>query len=339
MTFDELLHQLAAPARRALFANAVTDFASLSRRSEAEIAGWHGIGKSAIGSIRAAMRAARDDEAERAERIVRRVADGLALRGVVGVVLGGSRARGTHRMGSDIDVGIYYDDTLDERKLQAVAAALDDEHREGLISPPGGWGPWVNAGGWLTVDGMRVDLILRDIRRVTRVVSDCLAGEVSAHYQPGHPHAFINAMYLGELAVCRVLRDAEGQVTALKNRAFPYPPKMKQAILNLFGFEAGFSLELAQRYADAGDAYYVAAHVVRSVSALNQVLFALNEHYCINEKRAVEAVHGFRLSPADYQARVERVFSLLGNDAAQACGALGELVADARAVMNSPQGS
>jgi hypothetical protein len=31
--------------------------------------------------------------------------------GIIGVVLGGSRARGTHRPDSDIDIGIYYDES------------------------------------------------------------------------------------------------------------------------------------------------------------------------------------------------------------------------------------
>ncbi len=33
------------------------------------------------------------------------------LPGVIGVVLGGSRAKGNHRPDSDIDIGIYYDET------------------------------------------------------------------------------------------------------------------------------------------------------------------------------------------------------------------------------------
>ena len=31
--------------------------------------------------------------------------------GIIGIVLGGSRARGTNHEKSDIDIGIYYDDT------------------------------------------------------------------------------------------------------------------------------------------------------------------------------------------------------------------------------------
>ena len=32
----------------------------------------------------------------------------VAVDGVVGVLLGGSRARGTHRPDSDVDLGVYY---------------------------------------------------------------------------------------------------------------------------------------------------------------------------------------------------------------------------------------
>lgn len=270
---------------------------------------------------------------DRVDRILKRAVEGLRACGIAGIVLGGSRARGTHTEDSDIDIGIYYyGHSLDMATLQQAATALDDEHRAELISPIGGWGPWVNAGGWLTVDGMRVDLILRDMQRVAQVIADCVAGRVAAHYQPGHPHAFLNAMYLGELAVCRVLDDPDGQVAALKAAAHPYPPKMKQAILNLFLFEAGFSQELASRYADARDIYYVTAHVVRSVSALHQVLFALNEQYCINEKRAVWAVDRFAAAPSEYHARVDGLFTRLGSDPSGACDALGALVAETRAL-------
>jgi predicted nucleotidyltransferase len=136
--------------------------------------------------------------------------------GIIGIVLGGSRARGTHHEKSDIDIGIYYDETLDIGELNKVAVKLDDEHRENLVTQIGGWGPWVNAGGWLVIQGYHVDFILRDIRRVSQVIDDCLAGKVSTHYQAGHPHGYLNVMYMGEISVCKILVDPRGMISDLK---------------------------------------------------------------------------------------------------------------------------
>jgi predicted nucleotidyltransferase len=73
--------------------------------------------------------------------------------GVKAVVLGGSRSRGTGTLTSDIDLGIYYhpDAPLDLEELSKVATNLDDEHRPDVVTGIGGWGPWINGGGWLRI--------------------------------------------------------------------------------------------------------------------------------------------------------------------------------------------
>ncbi len=235
--------------------------------------------------------------------------------GIVGVVLGGSRARGTHHKKSDIDIGIYYDESegFDVGQLNKVAAKLDDEHREGLVTPLGQWGPWVNAGGWLIINGYHVDFILRDIKRVSQVIDDCLAGKVSIHYQTGHPHGYLNAMYMGEISICKILLDPKGKISQLKSKTYPYPKALKEAITRYFMFEASFSLMFAEDNVDKDDIYYVAGHCFRSISCLNQVLFALNEEYCINEKKAIRMIDNFKIKPKDYKMRVDRIFSLLSS--------------------------
>jgi len=69
--------------------------------------------------------------------------------GITALVLGGSRARGTESHDSDIDIGIYYDSEkgLDITQLRRVAAAIDDDHRENIVTEIGDWGPWINGGG------------------------------------------------------------------------------------------------------------------------------------------------------------------------------------------------
>ncbi len=54
-----------------------------------------------------------------------------------------------------------------------------------------------------------MDLILRDIKRVEACVEQTDAGDISMHYQTGHPHAYFNVMYRGELASSKVLYGNE----------------------------------------------------------------------------------------------------------------------------------
>ena len=226
------------------------------------------------------------------------------------VVLGGSRATGTATAHSDLDIGIYYDSaTLDLDGLNAAARALDDAHRENLICPEGGWGPWVNCGGWLTVDGMPTDLILRDVHRVERVIDETDHGEVASHYQTGHPHAFVNVMYRGELALCQPLWT-RGDFPALKARAEVYPEPMRESLLGAFGFEMGFSAGIAEKSLSTGDSCYVTGHLFRAASAMHQVMFALNRAYCLNEKRASQRVEALPLHPENYARRASAIFEV-----------------------------
>ena len=109
------------------------------------------------------------------------------VEGVWAIVLGGSRARRTHTISSDIDLGIYYDPNtpLDLRALSKTATKLDDEHRTDVITDIGGWGPWINGGGWLKIQSHAVDLLYRDLGKVMAVIDDCLQGKVEMFYQPG----------------------------------------------------------------------------------------------------------------------------------------------------------
>ena len=88
-----------------------------------------------------------------------------------------------------------------------------------------------------------------------------------------------------ELAVSRILYARDEDFRELKKRAEAYPSVLRDSLTQFFMFEAGFSLMLARANAGSGDRYYVAGHIFRAVSCLNQVLFALNDTYCINEKR------------------------------------------------------
>lgn len=236
--------------------------------------------------------------------------------GIVGVVLGGSRARGTNHPTSDIDIGIYYDTSagFDVRGVSEAATRLDDDHRENLVTSLGEWGAWINGGGWLVVQGYHVDLIFRDIKRVSEVIDDCLEGIVSTHYHTGHPHAYLNVMYMGELSICNILFERANQLSELKAKTTPYPKALKDAIIGYFMFEASFSLMFAKDNAGKDDVSYVMGHCFRVISCLNQVIFALNEEYCINEKKAVRMIESFNMKSKDYKRKIDHIVTLISSN-------------------------
>lgn len=261
--------------------------------------------------------------------IIRLIVSALrTVPGIDAVVLGGSHATGHATKDSDLDIGVYYGliQPLDWAALNHVVQMIDDDHRAHLVSDPGGWGPWVNAGAWLRINGQPVDIILRDTTRVIHVISACKNGEIEAHYHPGHPHAFINVMYMGELSVCNVLWDATHEIASLKRQVESYSDAVQQGIYRAFRFEAQFSTHLAIKNIHRHDAYYVTAHLVRAISSLNQILFALNRHYCLNEKQAVSRAGLFEKTPNQYHQRVDALLADVWQNPAQACADMQDLI-------------
>ncbi len=241
------------------------------------------------------------------------VRDLCQVPGVAAIVLGGSRARGTHSPRSDIDIALYYrsDQPPDLVHLGELATAVDDAHRPGVLTALGGWGPWINGGGWLTVQQTSVDILYRDLDTVANTARECVAGRPRIVYQPGHPHGFITAIYLAEIALCRPLWDPEGIVADLKRLAVPYPAPLKEALIRQFSWEAAFALQTAAKAIGRLDVSYVAGCCFRGVSCLMQALFALNECYWMNEKGAVALADTFPLAPTRLAERIDEAFERL----------------------------
>jgi predicted nucleotidyltransferase len=238
------------------------------------------------------------------------------VEGVKAIVLGGSRARGTHTPSSDVDLGIYYhpDSPLDLDALSRVATELDDERRADVITPIGGWGPWINGGGWLRIQSYPVDFLYKDLRKVSAMIEDCLNEKVEIFYQPGHPLGFVSSMYLAEVAVCQPLWDPEEIISELKKKIDPYPDPLQKALIQRFAWEIKFSIDIAKKGATRSDVTYVAGCCFRGVMCMLQVLFALNKTHWLNEKGAVALVDTFTKKPAMFQSRINEMFQLLHAD-------------------------
>ncbi|MEV7399620.1 nucleotidyltransferase domain-containing protein [Streptomyces sp. NPDC091267] len=251
-----------------------------------------------------------------------------AVPGIRAVALGGSRARGTHRPDSDWDLGLYYRGTPDLAALTALACEAQGSPVE--VAGPGGWGPWVDGGAWLRVDGTPVDWILRDLDRVGAVWSDCRQGRFEVGIQPGHPLGFWSPVYPGEVALGHVIADPSGELTALQRETLDYPEPLRRALVDA-AWEADFSVVSAGKSAPAGDRLHVSLCLSRAFGVLAQSLHAHHRTWCLNEKGALAAAAALPDTPADFTERVGE--ALRGLDVAAVEAAAG-VVADVRAVLD-----
>jgi len=247
-------------------------------------------------------------------RLVSRLAD---VRGVTAVVLGGSRARGTHNAASDYDIGLYYgaEAPLDTDGLLKAARELVDDPAKTAVTAVGGWGPRIVGGGWLSIESRKVDLLYRGIEPVRATIAECRAGRIAMDYQPGHPHGFCSAIWMGEVALCRPLHDPHGAIAALKTLTTPYPEALRDALVKMFLWEVLFSIENGEIAVARGEQTHIAGCVYRALCCAAQVLFALNRRYLINEKGALAEAAGFPHTLTDLPARTARLWAAIGRGA------------------------
>lgn len=243
--------------------------------------------------------------------------------GVGAVTLGGSWASGTADHRSDIDIGLYLDHqgSLDVARLQHLASELDDRGPAVVVGHPGEWGPWVNGGAWLKIEGRRMDWIYRDLDLVMRTVEDLCAGHPATHFQVGHPAGFSTEIYAAEIHLSEVLFDAEGVIAKLKSRLVPYPPRLQRALFAGL-WEARFLVEAAARAAQRGDTHFVAGSAFRSVVCMVQALFALNERYWLHEKGSIASIDELDIKPEHFGDRVRTVLGGLGSEPSELTASL-----------------
>lgn len=202
------------------------------------------------------------------------LADALSgLPGVEAVVLGGSRATGTHRPDSDWDLGVYYRasrGSFDPARVRALG-------HPGQVSKLGEWGPVVHGGAWLTVDGTPVDVLFRDLDLVEGWMADAQDGRFEVLTQTGYIVGAPTYLPVGELAICRPIA---GDVP---RPAFPAP--LAASAPARWGGRASVSLMFARGYAEARDSVCCAGMLIDAALCTAHARLAQRREWVLNEKR------------------------------------------------------
>nr|WP_269779079.1 nucleotidyltransferase domain-containing protein [Propioniciclava soli] len=250
------------------------------------------------------------------------MADALVgVPGVEAVVLGGSRARGTHHEGSDVDLGLYYQRAdLDLDALCEQTEAFSDVGRV-RVAGPGSWGPWVDGGAWLSVDATPVDWILRNTDRVRTQCERAVQGEFAFHHQPGHPLGFLDVSYAGEIATCVPLADPSGVVATLREGLEPYPRALRTSFIDNL-WQAGFLMDAARKGLAKQDSAYVVLCCSTALMFCAHGWHAAAGSWPTNEKGLVVDVARLALDTHDFSVRADHAMRWVGSDD----GALGMVI-------------
>jgi hypothetical protein len=223
--------------------------------------------------------------------------------GVRAVVLGGSRAVGTADEGSDWDLGVYYQGPLDLRALT----------RWGQFHAPGSWGRVMNGGAWLTLGGVRVDVLLRDLDVVERWTDCARRGEFEIDSLLGYLAGVPTYSLMAERSAGRILRGSLSEVGA-------FPARLAEAAPERWRFCRKFTIEHARSRAKRGDLVGTVGQAAKAVIEEAHACLCEERRWALNEKRIVslaglDAVHrAFSSVPSASTALiewVERVAALL----------------------------
>jgi len=199
------------------------------------------------------------------------IADQLqAIPGVVAVTLGGSRARGKERPGSDWDFGLYYRGELNADDLRALPYP-------GTVVDPGEWGRLMNGGAWWTIDGVKVDVLYRDLDVVDHWAAEAEQGRFEVDDLLGHLAGFPTYAVVGELALGRQLAG-----DPLPKPSFPTALRRRAA--QIWRWRAEFHRSYAQQHAARNDDRAAAALLTRADLEEAHARMAERGEWVLNEK-------------------------------------------------------
>jgi predicted nucleotidyltransferase len=252
------------------------------------------------------------------------VAELSVIDGVRTIVLGGSFARGRALPGSDVDLGVLYDENEPFKidVLRNLAARLNDRPKP-VVTELHEWGRWVNGGAWLTIRGQRVDVLYRSIQHFERVIADAEAGRYEIDYEQQPPFGFFGPTYLGEVSICQALFDPQGYLPRLKERIAVYPKALRLAVVRDCLWSVEFGLQaFAPKFALAGDVYGTAGCLARFANRLVLALFALNRVYFVNDKTAIAEIGEFKDAPSFFGDRLQSILSRPGSSPAELSSAV-----------------
>jgi predicted nucleotidyltransferase len=210
-----------------------------------------------------------DDEEFVAEfvRVCRRVPSAVA------VGLGGSRARGDHRLDSDWDFAVYYRGDIDVSPFESLGW-------NGKVFRPFEWGQVMYGGAVFELDGRHFDIHYRNLDVVEHWTCEAEAGRFEVHILGFHLAGIPTYMLPGEVATNIALW---GEVQPID-----YPEALRAAAPGAWLDRARAELSYAHHWAGTTNPISCSGALARVVLQAAHARLAHRGVWALNEKRMIQ---------------------------------------------------
>ncbi|MGH1365619.1 MAG: nucleotidyltransferase domain-containing protein [Calditrichia bacterium] len=214
------------------------------------------------------------------------------------VAVVGSYASGTQRPDSDIDICAFYRSDLDVVALaDCICGEFGLTSSEVQLTTPGGWGNWVDGGGWLTLEGQRVDIVYRCIDRLEKELDHIWAGEIELDYLQAPAFGYFNFTWAAELRSTDPIFDPDGNIAALIKRMDTFPEVLKIKGSSIFLHAAQFASVIGKK-ALANENWFTARPCCdRAIWAICLALYSANGVWIPAEKRVMKEIVNLKYVP------------------------------------------
>jgi len=231
------------------------------------------------------------------------------IEAIKGALCFGSYAMGTFDEQSDIDLYVLCDpDIITSENRRRAFEMIDGVTELEIDHQSPTWdNQWCPAQDIFRLHGVLIDVgwnTIDWIRTVIRKVSE--EGSTSFPELKFRAHTM-----LGLLANSVILLDPEAILHRIKSELYPYPPRLKQALLQESLPILKESLGDMRDYVDRGignTAFHF--HLERLLEALGTIVFALNERYDPATKRIEQTYATMNRLPQDFLARYTRILEI-----------------------------
>jgi hypothetical protein len=140
----------------------------------------------------------------------------------------------------------------------------------------------MNGGAWLSVDGVAVDVMLRDLAVVAHWTAEACKGAYELDAILGYLAGLPTYILMAELASGRVLAGELSRITAMPQAlVHGAPPRWR--------FARDFSIEYARMHAARGNATGAIGHAAKAVLEEAHARLCARGQWTLNEKRMISA--------------------------------------------------